>query len=122
MKILSFLLITFYPLLYSLNINNFHSNQNLLLNSFVREKINADNGILKAIIDYLEKNYNFDSYNDKDIELFNKCTNKFFNKTNEVDNYLYLLAYSGKELSDLGQETSCIRNGFHIICSHMIIV
>ena len=112
MKILSFLLVTFYPLLYSLNINNFHSNQNLLLNSFVKEKINADNGILKAIIDYLEKNYNFDSYNDEDIELFNKCTNKFFNKTNEVDNYLYLLAYSGKELSDLGQETSCIRNGF----------
>ena len=112
MEILFFLLTTFYPLLYSLNINNFQNNQNSLLNSFVGQNLNQDNGILSSLLEYLNKYYNFNSLDQKDMTLFNKCTNKFFNKTSEVDNYLYLLSFSGKELSDLGQETSCIRNGF----------
>ena len=112
MKILFFLLTTLYPLLYSSNINNFQNNQNLLLNSFIEQNLNDDSEILSQLLDFLSKYYNFDPLDEKDMKLFNKCTNKFFNKTNEVDNYLYLLSFSGKEISDLGQETSCIRNGF----------
>jgi hypothetical protein len=75
MKILFFLLTTFYPLLYSSNINNFQNNQNLLLNSFIGQNLNDDSGILSQLLEFLNKYYNFDSLDDKDMQLFNKCTN-----------------------------------------------
>ena len=57
---------------------------------------------------------NFDRNNQKDVDLYNYCTNNgsLFDIHEGVQTFLRFVAYSGNELSDLGQELSCVKNNF----------
>ena len=86
----------------SFNINNFFSLQKTILNQYS----DGEYYIKLALVKYLRPFKNFNE------TLFNKCSARLFNKTKNVENFLHLLSYSGKGLSDLGQESACIRNNF----------
>ena len=106
MYILFLLLITFKSYISS----NINFVEDIILSSLKDTGTPRQESIKSAIKTYLMtyNNFNYDT----DSGIFNKCTDKLFEKTNGIENYLHLLSYSGKELSDLGQESSCIRNGF----------
>ena len=103
---LLFILLVIFKDIISSNINNFFSLNDLVINQAIGNNLQDQNSIIRALSDYLE---NFKGYNNT---LFNICVNRFFDKTGKIENFLHLLSYSGKGLSDLGQESSCFRKNF----------
>ena len=101
-----FLLLIILKVFISFSLNAFYSVNKLVVNQNIKNYFNSQYSIINALSEFLES---FKGYNKS---LFNKCTNKFFDKTGNVENFLHLLSYSGKGLSDLGQESSCLRNNF----------
>ena len=104
MNLLFLLLIIFIESISSY-IDNFFSLKELVNNQIIRNNIKQNN-IINALSEYLG---NIKGYNES---LFNNCTNKLFDKTEKIENFLYLLSYSGKGLSDLGQESACLRKNY----------
>ena len=92
--------------LISFNTNNNFPLKDIFLYKNIESNLQNNNGIKEALRQFLKK---FPQY---DEDLFNICTENLFNKTGEIENFLYLLSFSGKALSDLGQESSCLNYDF----------
>ena len=101
-----FLLLISLKLLLPSNANYNFPLKEIIFNPFFGNNLKTQNSIRDSLLEYLET---FDGF---DKDLFNKCTTNLFNKTGSIENFLHLISYSGKGLSDLGQETSCLRNNF----------
>lgn len=107
-----FLLLVNLKIIFSFDINKIIPLKEIFLNQNIKNNDNQEQDYIKSSIKkYLET---FKGFNET---LFNICIKDIFQKTGSIDNFLHLLSYSGKGLSDLGQESSCIRNDFsyHLI-------
>lgn len=101
-------------------ISNPHNNIIKLKKKFMKAMINQNQNnkddkeyINEALLDFFNTFPNFDKKNQKDIDLYNYCikNDSLFNISEEgVQTFLYFLAYSGSDFSDLGQELSCVKN------------
>ena len=102
----SILLSILFKIIISTNINNFFPLQKSFFKTII--EINAENeeSVKVALRRYLKtfKNFNESSFND--------CVLRLFEQKNGIENFLHLLSYSGKDLSDLGQESACIKHNF----------
>ena len=100
----SIILSILFKIIFSFDINNFFPLQKTILNSY---SYSNDEELIRYFLNkYLKTFTKFDQ------NLFNNCITRLFDKTKNIENFLHLLSYSGKGLSDLGQESACIRNNF----------
>ena len=112
MKFLFLLLLTLQQI-YS-KTNKYDELKSIFLDTYINQNLNDQQDINRSLLMFLDSFPNFDHLRTNDMELYNNCTNygKLFEKTNGVDNFLHFLSYSGKELSDLGQELACTQKNF----------
>ena len=110
MKIIfiSFLLVKQLSTDFCLKTNN---DMDIFLNIFQNNINNINqNDIVNQLKSFIKKYFNLQDNNiDK---AFNICSNKLFEKTDNIYNYIHLFSYSGKVFSDLGLQTECINKGF----------
>ena len=77
------------------------------------------NDIRDALNNYLINIFPNYINNSESKLLFNKCSNKLFEINNGLPNFVYLLSYSGKDFSDLGNEYSCnLKNYSYFLFSY----
>ena len=78
-----------------------------LINNLIRKNKTELEDIKYALNNYLKSAFpNYKNSNESEF-LFNNCSNKLFEINNGLPNFVYLLSYSGKDFSDLGNEYSC---------------
>ena len=76
----------------------------------ITEHKSAINEIKESLNKYLSEV--FPNYKNNSKPLFDKCFDRLFEINNGLHNFIYSLSYSGKNFSDLGNEYSCIQQGF----------
>ena len=115
MNILFFLFISFKFLISGAN-NNIIELKKQFVNAMMFQNLNDQYQYLinNSLLDFLDSFPNFNREKKSDLELYNQCTinGSLFQITEGVQNFLHLLAYSGGQMSDFGQERSCIKKNF----------
>jgi len=108
-----FLLLIIFNFIFS-NITNLEKLKAIIYDKYFNQDLKEIKSINKALLDYLDTFPNFNLKNPSDLDLYNNCTNNGLLLENDegMNNFLYLLSYSGYELSDLGQEFSCVKKNF----------
>ena len=107
-----------YYILLLLVFNIYCSFKSLFDNLLEENKTNLDD-IKDALNNYLINIFPNYINNSESKLLFNKCSNKLFEINNGLPNFVYLLSYSGKDFSDLGNEYSCnLKNYSYFLFSY----
>ena len=80
--------------------------------------INEEFGYNINEIEYIKGNLSnylnetFSHYKNNNATKYENCLNHLFKITNGLPNFIYLISYTGRTFSDLGNEYSCIQQGF----------
>ena len=84
------------------------------LNSFFEQNLGYKNNkidkVKYALFNYL--NETFPNFKINEPSKYENCFNNLFEINNGLPNFIYLLSYSGRTYSDLGNEYSCNQQGF----------
>ena len=108
-----FLFLIIFNFIFS-NINNLEKLKRIIYDKYFNQDLKDFRSINSVLLDYLDSFPNFNQNNPSDQDLYNNCTNDGLLLENDegMNNFLYLLSYSGNQLSDLGQEFSCLKKNF----------